>query len=75
LDVLRRMAAGAPGWLAPGGHLLVESGEAQAAEAIDVLARCGLAARSVSDDELGATVIVAVAPTAQETIAVRLSNY
>ena len=27
LDVLRRVAAGAPDWLAPGGHLLIETSE------------------------------------------------
>ena len=32
LDVLRRVAAGAAEWLAPGGRLLVETSEAQAAE-------------------------------------------
>jgi release factor glutamine methyltransferase len=65
LDVLRRLAAGAPSWLAPGGHLLVEAGEAQAKEAVDVLERAGFAARSVTDDDLGATAVVAV----------RVSNY
>ena len=30
LDVLRRVAAGAPDWLAPGGHLLIETSERQA---------------------------------------------
>ena len=30
LDVLRQVAAGAPGWLAPGGHLLIETSERQA---------------------------------------------
>lgn len=58
LEVLRRVAAEAPGWLAPGGHLLTESGERQAAGAVDVLTRAGLAARVVRDDEIGATIVV-----------------
>ena len=39
LDVLRRVAAVAPRWLAPGGHLLVETSEAQAAAAVDAFDR------------------------------------
>jgi release factor glutamine methyltransferase len=62
LDVLRRVAAEAPGWLAPGGHLLTESGERQAAGAVEILERAGLAARVVRDDEIGATVVVGTRP-------------
>ncbi|MFI2702302.1 putative protein N(5)-glutamine methyltransferase [Cellulosimicrobium composti] len=58
LDVLRRVAADAPRWLAPGGHLLTESGERQASGAVAVLERAGLAARVVRDEEIGATVVV-----------------
>ncbi|WP_264031028.1 putative protein N(5)-glutamine methyltransferase [Cellulosimicrobium sp. SH8] len=62
LDVLRRVAADAPGWLAPGGHLLTESGERQAAGAVDVLERAGLRARVVRDEEIGATIVVGTLP-------------
>jgi release factor glutamine methyltransferase len=58
LDVLRRVAAGAPRWLAPGGHLLVETGERQAARAVQVLARAGLAPRVAVSPDLDATVII-----------------
>jgi release factor glutamine methyltransferase len=58
LDVLRRVSAEAPDWLAPGGHLLTESGERQAAGAVDVLERAGLRARVVRDEEIGATIVV-----------------
>ncbi|HET6625422.1 MAG TPA: putative protein N(5)-glutamine methyltransferase [Nocardioidaceae bacterium] len=58
LDVLRRVAAAAPLWLAPGGHLLVETSERQAPSALDVLTHSGLAARLTGCDELGATVVV-----------------
>ncbi|WP_456787130.1 putative protein N(5)-glutamine methyltransferase [Cellulomonas sp. P5_C5] len=58
LDVLRRVAGVAPRWLAPGGHLLVETSEAQAPAAVDVLAAAGLAARVVVDEDAGATVVV-----------------
>ncbi len=58
LDVLRRMAAGAPGWLAPGGHLLAETSERQAGPAAEALARSGLRASVSAFDDLGATVVV-----------------
>jgi release factor glutamine methyltransferase len=60
LDVLRRLAAEAPGWLTPRGSLLVESGEAQVATGLDIMARAGFAARAVTDEDLYATVLVAV---------------
>ncbi|MFE1500028.1 putative protein N(5)-glutamine methyltransferase, partial [Streptomyces albidoflavus] len=62
LDVLRRVAAGAPEWLAPGGHLLVETGERQAEGAVEALAEVsgGLLAPEVITSEDGwATVVVA----------------
>lgn len=62
LDVLRRVAAVAGEWLAPGGHLLTESGEAQAAGAVEVLESAGLSVRVVRDDEIGATAVVGTRP-------------
>jgi len=58
LDVLRRVAAAAPGWLAPGGHLLIETSLRQSAAAAGALAGAGLTPRVVTDDELGATAVV-----------------
>ena len=58
LDVARRVAAGAPAWLTAGGSLLFETSASQAPVAVDVVARCGMRARVVSDNELGATVVV-----------------
>ncbi|MGH4035703.1 putative protein N(5)-glutamine methyltransferase [Actinomycetota bacterium Odt1-20B] len=58
LDVVRRVAAGASRWLAPGGHLLFETSERQAPAALEAVARCGLAARLVGDEEWGATVVI-----------------
>jgi len=58
LDVLRRVAAGARDWLAPGGHLFLETGADQAAAALDALALAGLTPTAVSDDELPATVVI-----------------
>jgi release factor glutamine methyltransferase len=58
LDVARRVVAGAPTWLSPGGSLLFETGDHQACAAVDVVVRSGLRARLVTDAELGATVVV-----------------
>jgi release factor glutamine methyltransferase len=57
LDVLRRVAAGAPGWLAPGGHLLIETSERQAAVAQAAFAACGLATRIAGSADLGVAVV------------------
>ncbi|MFD5189173.1 putative protein N(5)-glutamine methyltransferase [Streptomyces sp. NPDC058357] len=62
LDVLRRVAAEAPRWLAPGGHLLVETSERQAARAEETVARSGLIPRVVGSEELYATVVIATRP-------------
>jgi release factor glutamine methyltransferase len=58
LDVLRRVAAGAPEWLAPGGHLLIETSERQAASAAAAFADNGLTYRVSRSDDLDATVII-----------------
>ncbi|MFC8270715.1 putative protein N(5)-glutamine methyltransferase [Streptomyces cinereoruber] len=59
LDVLRRVAAGAPEWLAPGGHLLVETGERQAGAAAEAVSAHGLEVRIATCEERYATVLVA----------------
>ena len=58
LDVLRRVVGEATQWLAPGGHLLFETSEGQAAEALRLVVQQGLAARLVTDEDLGATVVI-----------------
>jgi release factor glutamine methyltransferase len=58
LDVLRRVAAGAPGWLAPGGQLLSEISERQVPRAEAALAAGGLAATVVSSADLDVTVVI-----------------
>jgi release factor glutamine methyltransferase len=57
LDVLRRVSAQAAGWLSPSGHLLVETGQAQAPTARAVLTGDGLTARTVESDDGDATVV------------------
>ena len=58
LDVLRRVAAGAPEWLAPGGHLLIETSERQAPSAQAAFVASGLGARVISSADLDATVVL-----------------
>ena len=58
LDVARRVVAEAPAWLRPGGSLLFETSESQASAAVDAVTGSGLRPRVVSDDDVGATVVV-----------------
>ena len=58
LDVARRVVAGVGAWLAPAGSVLFEVGEGQVSAATDIVRVAGLAPRIVTDDELGATVVV-----------------
>ncbi|MGY1601138.1 putative protein N(5)-glutamine methyltransferase [Geodermatophilus sp. SYSU D00815] len=62
LEVLRRVAAEAAAWLAPGGALLTEASAAQAPRAADVLRRGGLGARVVTDEDGEATVVIGTRP-------------
>jgi release factor glutamine methyltransferase len=61
LDVARRVVAGAQAWLAPGGSLLFEVGEAQVPAATRLVAGAALTPRVVTDDGIGATVVVGTA--------------
>lgn len=58
LDVVRRIIAGAPDWLAPGGHLLLETGEGQVPEVTGALAQHGLLPSVARTEEPTATVVV-----------------
>jgi release factor glutamine methyltransferase len=58
LDVLRRVTAGAPQWLRPGGHLLIETSERQAPSAQAAFFASGLAARVTSSADMDATVVI-----------------
>ncbi|GLY01486.1 MULTISPECIES: putative protein N(5)-glutamine methyltransferase [Actinoplanes] len=58
LDLFRRVAAGAPDWLAPGGLLLSEITEAQEETAVRIVTGNGLTATVLQDDDLDARAIV-----------------
>jgi release factor glutamine methyltransferase len=62
LDVLRRVAAEAPRWLAPGGCVLVETSRRQAPTAVDTFERNGLTTRLAVSEELYAHVVIGVRP-------------
>jgi release factor glutamine methyltransferase len=62
LAVLRRAAAGAPGWLAPGGVLLVETSDGQAPEMAAAMADAGLSPAIHTDEDWGATVVTGRQP-------------
>jgi release factor glutamine methyltransferase len=71
LDVLRRVSAAAPLWLAAGGHLLVETSERQAPQTVETFARNGLIPRVARSDELNATVVIGTRPTRHASNAAR----
>jgi release factor glutamine methyltransferase len=60
LAIARRVVAGAPPWLAPGGHLLIETSEDQAPILREVMVHHGLTARVSHSDDLSATVVIGV---------------
>ncbi len=62
LDVVRRVIAEAPAWLAPGGHLLVETGRNQARPAVEAVVDGGLTARLTGSDDLDATAVIGTRP-------------
>jgi release factor glutamine methyltransferase len=61
LDVHRRVAAEAPEWLVPGGHLLIETSEQQAPVAVEMFTRAGLTARVAYSADLEAAVVIGTA--------------
>ncbi|WNI14160.1 putative protein N(5)-glutamine methyltransferase [Actinacidiphila sp. ITFR-21] len=64
LDVLRRVAAEARYWLAPGGSLLSETSGRQAGRAVRIVRAGGLEPRLATDEDRGATVVIGTRPAA-----------
>jgi len=58
LDVHRRIAAEATVWLAPGGHLLIETGKSQAPNAANIFTHVGLNSKIAYSEEFDATVVI-----------------
>lgn len=63
LDVQRRVVAAAPIWLAPGGHLLVETSQRQAPQTAKLFASNGLIPQVARLDVLDATVVIGTKPS------------
>ncbi|WP_066287651.1 putative protein N(5)-glutamine methyltransferase [Arthrobacter sp. B6] len=61
LDLHRRVIAEAAEWLAPNGHLLIESSKRQAAGTSTLMVASGMPARTVHSEELDGTVVIGVA--------------
>ncbi|MDP9889499.1 putative protein N(5)-glutamine methyltransferase [Pseudarthrobacter enclensis] len=62
LDFHRRVSTEAGAWLSPGGHLLIETSQRQAAGTSALLAAAGFAVETVHSEELDGTVVVGRAP-------------
>lgn len=62
VDLHRRIAAGAPEWLAPGGVLLVETSPDQAPLTTAAMRAAGLVTEVRTDDEVGGCVAVGLRP-------------
>jgi release factor glutamine methyltransferase len=58
LEVARRVVACAGRWLAPGGHLVVETSPVQVDSLVAAFAAAGLRARVSRDEDRGATAVV-----------------
>lgn len=64
LDIHRRVAAEALEWLAPGGHLLIETSERQASRTAGIMAGAGFVVSVVHSEDLDGTVVIGQAGTA-----------
>jgi release factor glutamine methyltransferase len=62
VEVHRRVAAGAPRWLAPGGSLLIETGEEQAVHTAAAMTAAGLSTHTAHSDEWACTVVIGDLP-------------
>jgi release factor glutamine methyltransferase len=58
LDVQRRVAAEAVGWLGPGGRVVIETGRGQAERTAGLLVSAGFSATVDIDDEVGGTAVL-----------------
>ncbi len=58
VEIQRRVVAGAREWLAPGGHLLVETSSRQVPLTVAAFGAAGLVTRVATDDDLEATVVI-----------------
>jgi release factor glutamine methyltransferase len=62
LDLQRKAVEQAPQWLAPGGHLLVETSVMQADQTFEFFVNAGLTTKIARDQALDATVVIGTNP-------------
>ena len=62
LDLQRRIAQDARAWLAPGGHVVIETSRLQASATTGILQAVGFSVSIVRDDEVAGTAAVASLP-------------
>ncbi|MDR7000214.1 putative protein N(5)-glutamine methyltransferase [Neobacillus niacini] len=62
LDIQRRVAEEASQWLAPGGHLIIETSKMQAPQTVEIFAQYGLIPQLTHNDELDATIVIGSKP-------------
>jgi release factor glutamine methyltransferase len=60
VDIQRRVAAEAAGWLAPGGHLLIETSREQASRTVEAFLAGGLTAELRRAEDVDGTVVIGV---------------
>lgn len=58
LEVQRRVIAGAPLWLGPGGNLIIETSHRQSTKTLELCSNQGMNSRIVSSDDMDATVVI-----------------
>jgi len=75
LDVQRRVIADAAPWLAPGGHLLVETSEAQVPLTVDAFTRHGFSPTVARSEDLSATVVIGTGPARARVALNRRANH
>jgi release factor glutamine methyltransferase len=63
VDVQRRIVAGAPGWLAPGGSVLIETSERQSTLTVNLCVAAGLAVTLHHSDDFDSTIVIGTLPS------------
>ncbi|HEX8303451.1 MAG TPA: putative protein N(5)-glutamine methyltransferase [Jatrophihabitans sp.] len=68
VEVHRRVAAGAPRWLAPGGALLIEAGQDQAEHTAAAMAAAGLVPSITRSEEWACAVVLGTLPPGEQDV-------
>ena len=74
LDVQRGIVADAPAWLAPRGHLLIETSEAQAETTRQLFTAASFTTRQATSEELDATCLLYTSPSPRDGLLSRMPS-